>query len=146
MAVRHGDPEAARYYQERQRLSSGDSDTMTEAAFTAWRTDIAGGLHSLMLTLDREQARSLNERAQLDRQLHDTVDVRPAVRLSRRDPRIHRRLDRHPSQRAHAADPPRQRLRQERRRVDRAQRRQRRLSDRPATRRPGRPSGSPPPM
>ncbi len=81
MAVRRGDPQAVHHYADRDRLASGDSAAMTEAAFTAWRTDTARGLHSLMLTLDREQARSLNERAQVDRQLHDTVESGPAVAL-----------------------------------------------------------------
>jgi hypothetical protein len=81
MAVRTGDPQAVHHYADRDRLLSGDSAAMTEAAFTAWRTDTARGLHSLMLTLDREQARSLNERAQVDRRLHDTIQTGRTVTL-----------------------------------------------------------------
>ncbi|GAB3589252.1 MobF family relaxase [Angustibacter peucedani] len=72
-AVRDGDARAAKFYADAGRLDAGSSDAMTEAAFSAWRTDVAKGLHSLLLTTDREQARSLNERAQLARRLHSTT-------------------------------------------------------------------------
>jgi conjugative relaxase-like TrwC/TraI family protein len=81
MAIRSGDVRAADHYTERKRVVSGDAAAMTEAVFAAWRADTSQRLHSLMLTLDREQARGLNQRAQVDRQIHGTVDARGGVEL-----------------------------------------------------------------
>ncbi len=70
MAIRRGDgPCAAAYYAKRGRLRLGETPLMAEAVFAAWRRDIADGLHSLMVTVDKRHALLLNERAQIDRQL-----------------------------------------------------------------------------
>lgn len=53
-------------YLDHQRITDGDHDTMTDAAYTAWRADRAQGLVSLLIAETREDVSALNTRARAD--------------------------------------------------------------------------------
>ena len=66
LALRHGQVEVLDTYAEHDRIHDGDSDAMTEAAYTAWRADRMAGLGSVLIAQTREDVTVLNERARAD--------------------------------------------------------------------------------
>ena len=48
------------------RIHDGDTETMTDAAYTAWRADRDAGRITVLIAETREQVTALNERARAD--------------------------------------------------------------------------------
>ena len=70
-ALRTGDPDAVAAaldsYADHDRLHHGDTDTVLESAYAAWRADLAAGQDSLLIAADRATVTNLNLRARIDR-------------------------------------------------------------------------------
>ena len=66
LALRHGHPHVIDTYLDHQSITDGDHDTMTDAAYTAWRADRDQGLVSLLIAETREDVSALNTRARAD--------------------------------------------------------------------------------
>jgi len=64
--LRHGRPEVLDTYAAHDRLHEGGGD-IADAAYVAWRDDIAAGRDSLLLAHDRGTVTALNARARADR-------------------------------------------------------------------------------
>ncbi len=67
LAIRTGDTTGLGFYIDNDRVHVGDLTTVTDQAYTAWTTDRANGLDSIMLAPTRELATDLNVRARTDR-------------------------------------------------------------------------------
>jgi len=67
LAIRTGDTAGLGFYIDQDRVHVGDLTTVTDHAYTAWSTDRAAGLDSIMLAPTRELATGLNIRARHDR-------------------------------------------------------------------------------
>ncbi|HEX3205135.1 MAG TPA: AAA family ATPase, partial [Propionibacteriaceae bacterium] len=63
LALRDGKPEALDFYLDHGRVHVGDIATMTEDAFSAWVSDRAAGLDTIMLAPTRKLVAELNRRA-----------------------------------------------------------------------------------
>ncbi len=105
LALRDGDTAALGFYLDNQRVHVGDLATMTDHAFTAWRTDTAAGLDSIMLAPTRLLVAELNQRAR-DHRLTTHPDTQPGRECAARrrlcgQCRGHRD---HPQQRPQVAD------------------------------------------
>ncbi|WP_158288649.1 MobF family relaxase [Ornithinimicrobium flavum] len=100
LGVRDGDPAALDHYLDYDRVHTGDTGDVMEAAFAAWKADQRAGLSSLLLAATRETVRDLNQRARQDR-LDNTgqppgreVALADGTRASAGDTVITRRNDR----------------------------------------------------
>jgi ATP-dependent exoDNAse (exonuclease V) alpha subunit len=80
LALREGDPSGLEFYLDQGRVHVGDIATTTEDAFSAWVSDRAAGLDSIMLAATRHLVAELNRRARAHRLDHSeaTADVRLA--------------------------------------------------------------------
>jgi len=67
--VRHGRPEAVDVYLAHQRVSDGDADDMADAAYGAWRDDIAAGRASVLIADTFQVVQELNAKARTGRLL-----------------------------------------------------------------------------
>ncbi|WP_186526348.1 MobF family relaxase [Leekyejoonella antrihumi] len=67
LAFRAGRTEALGFYLDHDRVHVGDLSAMTEQVFTAWATDRAHGLDSIMLAPTRDLVGQLNQRARTHR-------------------------------------------------------------------------------
>ncbi|MER7671255.1 MobF family relaxase [Kitasatospora sp. NPDC096128] len=77
LALRDGTPHTAfTWYREHGRVAGGTTTDMLDAVFTAWRTDLDAGHHTLMMAPDRDLVARLNTRAQAHRLARG--DIRPA--------------------------------------------------------------------
>ena len=130
LAIRTGDTTGLGFYIDNDRVHVGDLTTVTNQAYQAWTTDRVAGLDSIMLAPTRELATELNIRARTDRLAASTTPrstaappgpVTGADRPGGRVRRVGRGHDHHPPQRPHVAHHG-DRLRQERRPVDRHRR------------------------
>jgi ATP-dependent exoDNAse (exonuclease V) alpha subunit len=63
LALRDGDPEALNFYLDRGRVHVGDIATAIEDAFSAWVSDRAAGLDTIMLAPTRKLVGELNRQA-----------------------------------------------------------------------------------
>src|SRR5215211_7646233 len=63
LALREGDPSGLEFYLDQGRVHVGDVATTTEDAFSAWVSDRAAGLDSIMLAPTRHLVAELNARA-----------------------------------------------------------------------------------
>ncbi|WP_346234295.1 MobF family relaxase [Parafrigoribacterium mesophilum] len=79
--LRIGDAAVIDTYQEQGRIREGESEAMLDAAYTAWRADLAQGLASVMIAETHDIVTALNNRARLDRIIEGTVATAGAVRL-----------------------------------------------------------------
>jgi AAA domain len=70
LAVREGKPEALDIYLDHGRVHVGDVATATEDAFTAWISDRANGLDTIMIAPTRHLVAELNRRARAHRLDH----------------------------------------------------------------------------
>ena len=66
LGLRHGRTDALDEYQGRGRLLDGDTETMVDSIYEAWRTDRDEGLRTLMIAGTGEMVAQLNERARAD--------------------------------------------------------------------------------
>ncbi|WP_298747086.1 MobF family relaxase [uncultured Serinicoccus sp.] len=67
LALRQGDTAALGFYLDEQRVHVGDTGTMADRVFAAWKADTTTGCDSIMLAPTRELASHLNQRARADR-------------------------------------------------------------------------------
>jgi conjugative relaxase-like TrwC/TraI family protein len=98
--LRSGDPAALADYAEHDRIHSGAQEQMTDAAYTAWSTDVRAGRSSVLIAADNDTVTDLNRRAQADLVAAGLVDdtatvpVRNGLSAGRGDVVVTRRIDR----------------------------------------------------
>src|SRR5690625_2606915 len=98
--LRHGRTDIIDTYLDHDRIHDGDEDTMTDAAYAAWREDTAAGLVSVLIAETNETVTALNNRARadliLDGALHPIreVEINDGPLASVGDTIITRRNDR----------------------------------------------------
>jgi hypothetical protein len=81
LGLRHGRTEVIDTYMEHGRVIGGETATMIDAAYTAWRADTAAGRSSVLVTDSSESVQSLNNRARADLILDGTVNALREVEL-----------------------------------------------------------------
>lgn len=79
--LRHGRTEVIGTYAEHGRILGGESETMTDAAYTAWQADRAAGRASVLIAESTETVTALNVRARADLILAGIVDATREVAL-----------------------------------------------------------------
>jgi ATP-dependent exoDNAse (exonuclease V) alpha subunit len=70
LALREGKPEALNFYLDHGRVHVGDLASTTQAAFSAWVSDRAAGLDTIMIAPTRNLVAELNRRARAHRLDH----------------------------------------------------------------------------
>ncbi|MDR2566358.1 MAG: relaxase domain-containing protein [Bifidobacteriaceae bacterium] len=101
LGLRHGRANVIDAYLQHGRVTEGDHDDVTEAAYLAWRDDAREGLAALLVADSHETVREMNQRARHERILAGLVDPDEHVTLhdgsltSAGDVVITRRNDRH---------------------------------------------------
>lgn len=81
LLLRDGDPDAVDAYLEHDRLRQGESEEMTDAAYSAWRADVDAGRSTVLVTDSREAVALLNTRARADLILAGAIDAGREVKL-----------------------------------------------------------------
>jgi conjugative relaxase-like TrwC/TraI family protein len=81
LGLRLGELSVIDTYLEHGRIVDGELHDMLDAAYTAWRRDLAAGKVSVMIAETVETVRALNERARLDRVITGHVSATGAVDL-----------------------------------------------------------------
>ncbi|WP_415853405.1 MobF family relaxase [Sinomonas sp. G460-2] len=71
--LRHGRTEAIDTYIQHGRVHDGDTEAMTDAAYTAWRADLLAGRAALLIADSNETVTALNVRARTELILDGTV-------------------------------------------------------------------------
>lgn len=66
LQLRHGDPAALAAYVDHDRIHDGDTDTILDAAYAAWRADKTAGLSTVMIAATAQTVAELNQRARTD--------------------------------------------------------------------------------
>ncbi|WP_344225301.1 ATP-dependent DNA helicase [Kocuria atrinae] len=82
LALRHGRTQVIDTYFDHNRLSDGDAEAMTDAAYTAWRADRNQGLVSVLVAETRDHVAALNQRARADLILDGTLKPGREVELN----------------------------------------------------------------
>lgn len=67
LRLRRGDDAVLEDYADNDRIVSGGYEQMVEAAYAAWRADMAAGRRSILVTETLQAVTELNERARYDR-------------------------------------------------------------------------------
>ncbi|KIP53065.1 conjugal transfer protein [Leucobacter komagatae] len=80
--LRHGRTDIIDTYTLHDRVHGGEEDTMTDAAYTAWRADTNAGLVSVLIAETNETVTALNNRARADLILDGTLKADREVRLT----------------------------------------------------------------
>ncbi len=75
LRLRRGDTDVIHLYDEHGRIVGGDHDDMLDAAYRAWRTDVAAGRSSILIAETTETVTALNQRARADWLLAGQVAV-----------------------------------------------------------------------
>ncbi|HIW30812.1 MAG TPA: relaxase domain-containing protein, partial [Candidatus Luteococcus avicola] len=81
LQLRHGRAEAIDTLIEHGRITGGEAETMIDAAYTAWRRDLASGLASILVAETHEKVTTLNARARADRIIDGQVNSAREVAL-----------------------------------------------------------------
>lgn len=81
-ALRVGDTDVIGTYLHHDRVNSGGTDEMTDAAYDAWRTDIRAGLSSVLVTEATATVTRLNQRARAERILTGETEAGREVELA----------------------------------------------------------------
>jgi len=81
-ALRVGDTDVIGTYLHHDRVRSGGTDEMTDAAYDAWRTDIRAGLSSVLVTEATATVTRLNQRARAGRILNGETEASREVELA----------------------------------------------------------------
>jgi hypothetical protein len=74
LQLRHGRADAIDTLIEHGRITGGDEEAMIDAAYTAWRADLAAGRASILVTETQATVTELNARARADRIIDGTVN------------------------------------------------------------------------
>ena len=80
--LRHGRTDIIDTYTEHDRIHGGDEETMTDAAYAAWRADTNAGGVSVLIAETNETVTNLNNRARADLILDGTLQPDREVQLS----------------------------------------------------------------
>lgn len=81
LELRHGRAGAIDTYLAHERITDGDAEAMTDAAYNAWRADRDGGLVSVLIAETHEDVTTLNGRARADLILNKTLTPDREVEL-----------------------------------------------------------------
>lgn len=73
LGLRSGDPDALRFYNDRDRIRAGSREAMLEDAYDAWAADVRTGHVSVLIAATRADVVALNARARLERVLAGQV-------------------------------------------------------------------------
>jgi conjugative relaxase-like TrwC/TraI family protein len=79
--LRHGRTEAIDTYADHDRITGGDTETMIDTAYTAWRTDALAGIATVLIADSTESVHALNQRARADLILDGTVSAFREIEL-----------------------------------------------------------------
>ncbi|WP_138444696.1 MobF family relaxase [Sinomonas susongensis] len=100
LGLRHGRTEVIDAYIEHGRVLEGETEAMTDAAYTAWRADQLAGRATVLVADSNEAVTTLNERARTDLILDGTVhgprevELHDGIRAAAGDTVITRRNNR----------------------------------------------------
>ncbi|WP_435061080.1 MobF family relaxase [Amycolatopsis thermoflava] len=81
LQLRHGRTDAIDTLIDHDRITGGEQEAMIDAAYTAWRHDLATGLASILVTETHETVTALNARARADRIIDGTVNPTREIAL-----------------------------------------------------------------
>ncbi|TFC63129.1 MobF family relaxase [Cryobacterium sp. TMB1-7] len=81
LGLRRGDPDSIDRYIAHGRVSGGDTESMMDAAYTAWRADTLAGRATVLITDSNEEVVSLNARARTELILEGRIDAVREVSL-----------------------------------------------------------------
>jgi len=81
LELRHGRTAAIDTYLAHERITGGDTEVMTDAAYNAWRADRGAGLVSVLIAETHEDVTALNGRARADLILNKTLNPDREVEL-----------------------------------------------------------------
>ncbi len=81
LELRHGRTQVIDTYLNHHRIHDGDHETMTDAAYTAWRADRDTGLVSVLIAETQQDVTALNTRARADLILDGTLTPSREIRL-----------------------------------------------------------------
>ncbi|MDO5678270.1 MAG: MobF family relaxase [Propionibacteriaceae bacterium] len=81
LELRHGQTSVIDTYLDHGRIRDGDTETMTDAAYSAWRADRDDGRVSVLIAETREQVTALNQRARADLLIDETLAQDREVQL-----------------------------------------------------------------
>ncbi|MFX4288293.1 MobF family relaxase [Zafaria sp. Z1313] len=73
LSLRHGRTDIIDTYLDHQRIHDGDADTITDAAYVAWRADTQNGRASILIAETNETVTALNNRARADLIIDGTI-------------------------------------------------------------------------
>lgn len=82
LELRHGRTDIIDTYLDHGRIHDGGEDTMTDAAYAAWREDTAAGTSSVLIAETNETVTALNNRARADLILDGTLHPSREVELN----------------------------------------------------------------
>ena len=81
LELRHGRTTVIDTYLDHERIYGGDHETMTDAAYLAWRADRDAGLVSVLIAETHEDVTALNTRARADLILDGTLTPKREIEL-----------------------------------------------------------------
>jgi conjugative relaxase-like TrwC/TraI family protein len=81
LGLRQGDPAAIDQYIAHSRVSGGDNESMTDAAYSAWRADTRAGRATVLISDSNETVAELNARARTELILEGRIDAVREVTL-----------------------------------------------------------------
>ncbi|MDR2929891.1 MAG: relaxase domain-containing protein [Propionibacteriaceae bacterium] len=82
LELRFGNPDVISTYTQHGRIHDGDTDTMRQAAYAAWKADTNAGLQSVLIADDRATVTELNRQARHDRIIAGLVDPTTELNLT----------------------------------------------------------------
>jgi conjugative relaxase-like TrwC/TraI family protein len=81
LGLRRGDPDSIDQYIAHARVSGGDTEPMTDAAYSAWRADTRAGRATVLISDSNETVAALNARARTELILEGRIDAVREVTL-----------------------------------------------------------------
>jgi conjugative relaxase-like TrwC/TraI family protein len=81
LRLRRGDPDSIDQYIAHAKVSGGDTESMTDAAYMAWRADTRAGRATVLISDSNEAVAALNARARTELILEGRIDAVREVTL-----------------------------------------------------------------
>ena len=81
LGLRQGDPDSIDHYIAHARVSGGYTESMTDAAYTAWHADTLAGKATVLISDSNETVAALNARARIELILEGRIDAVREVAL-----------------------------------------------------------------